>query len=176
MNIGFEWKNASSTKQVLLEKLRVTHSKIECFLWNLKLTIIILRNWRWTLSQAGWIQSTTSYAIPLRSILILPFHLILGFFNLSFLVRVFRLKFCVHYPSLCSSCRTHLTLFDHIEQIIFSEGHKIWISSLSNLFRPSIASFIFLSALLSENSIYLYTSSLMWYTKFHIRPKQFERL
>jgi len=69
----------------------------------------------WSLSLAGWIQSTPSHSISLGSILKLSFHLYLCLLG-SLFPSGFQTIFCIHFSSpLCCymTCPSHPPWLDH---------------------------------------------------------------
>jgi hypothetical protein len=65
--------------RVLLEKLTVTQLlKFRTFYGTRRFITVFTRARHWSLSWARWILSTSSRPLPLRSILILSYHLCLG--------------------------------------------------------------------------------------------------
>jgi hypothetical protein len=77
---------------VLLEKLIVCQLVKKILLWNLRVHCHDHKSRHWSVSWARWIQSTTSFPLSLRYIIILPPYLCLGlpngFFPLGFLATI----------------------------------------------------------------------------------------
>jgi len=80
--------------RTLLEKLRVTQlvKKFPAFYGTRRFITVFTTIRHWFLSSANWIQSTPSHPVHLRSILILPFHLLLyltsGLFPTDFTIKI----------------------------------------------------------------------------------------
>jgi hypothetical protein len=91
-----------------------------------------------SLSWARWIQSTPFHAIPLRSVIILSYHLWLGFPS-GLILSGFPTKTLYAFliflmRATCTSLLT--TLIWQPTLIIFGEAYKLWSSSLCSLLHP----------------------------------------
>jgi hypothetical protein len=119
-------------------------------------------------------QSTSSHPSPLRSTLILSFHLRQGLSNgLSFRFHN-QTPTCIYLLSLRAACPAYLVLLDFVTWMICTERYKLRSSSLCNLLHSRVTSSllgpnIFFSTLFSKLSTYVLPS--LWQTQFHTHIK-----
>jgi hypothetical protein len=98
---------------------------------------VFTRSHHWSLSWAGWIHSTSSYPISLRSILTSFLLLVV---LLSGLFPQFSHRNYVCNSLSCVTCLAHLYIFDLIILTVFNEWYNLWSSSLCNFLQSPITS------------------------------------
>jgi len=122
------------------------------------------RNNHRTLSWPIWIQSTSSYPISLGYILILFSHLCLGL--MSGLLTTNFLIFCINFSCLpCKHCLPHT--FDSMTLITYSEGYKLWFSSLCSFFHLPVTSSLLGPNILSYLLTYAMVQDILWKADGH---------
>jgi hypothetical protein len=103
-----------------------------------KLMTVFTRDRHQSLSRATYIQSISPLSISLGSLLILSFHLRLGFQS-SVFPSGFRQKLWMHFPSPThATCINNLIPPYFITLIMFNKQCKLWLSLLYKFLHPPV--------------------------------------
>jgi len=115
--------------------------EIPRILWNPKFITPFTSARQLSLSWARSIQSITSHPTHWRSILILSFHLRLGFPSSLFPSGVPTKTLCTPLLSpICATCLTHFILFGIITRTVLGEHYKSLSSSLCSFLHSPVTS------------------------------------